>query len=239
MKQDYAKCLLEKTKTDYNQIAEEFSNTRRHIWDEIKFLFEEYIRPNDIVLDLGCGNGRYLPLIKEKAGKYFGVDNSGELIGLAKNRYPGENFQTADALELPFEDNFFDKIYCLAVLHHIPSEELRLKFFQEAKRVLKPGGILILTVWKLKSKNGLDLTFELYLILKYILGKFILGSQLDYRDIFEWWGKKIKRYYHCFSQRELISLARKDNFDIVKSGIIKNSRGNRNNIYLVVKKRGN
>jgi len=41
----------------------------------------------------------------------------------------------------------------LAVLHHIPSLEFRLEFLKEAKRVLRLGGLLILTVWDLKEKR--------------------------------------------------------------------------------------
>ncbi len=231
MKREYAQHLLKKTKEDYNKIAEDFSRTRGKPWPEVEFLVDDYLIPGERVLDLGCGNGRLLEPLKGKEIDYFGVDNSEELIEIAKKRYPSRvKFQVADALNLPFPNNYFDKIYSIAALHHVPSKEFRLQFLKEARRVLKPEGLLILTCWKFKSKR------ELYLILKYTILKVLGKSKLDHRDILEPWGKKIKRYYHCFSEKELAGLARKADFKIVKIGIARNERGSRNNIYLIAEK---
>jgi len=230
MDSDYAKYLLEKTRRDYNLIAQDFSRTRQETWGEMKFLFEDYPMPGEKVLDLGCGNGRWFKLFQERQVDYIGIDNSEKLIEVARKKYPQAKFQIADALNLPFPDKFFDKIYSIAVLHQIPSKELRLHFLKEARRVLGPDGLLILTVWKFHQPKELSLFFK-YTILK-LFGK----SKLDFKDIFEPWGKKIERYYHCFSQKELMNLVRKAGFQIQKAGIVKNKRGNRQNIYLVARK---
>jgi len=229
MRKEFAQHILNKVRDDYNHIAEDFSNTRHRPWEEISFLFD-YIKSGDRILDSGCGNGRYLPTIKERGGQYFGVDNSEELIRIAKSRYLGENFQVADVLNLPFKDNFFDRIYSVAVLHHIPSKELRLKFFEEAKRVLKKDGFLILTVWKFKRWQ------ERLLLLKYNILRVLGKSELEKDDFFLLWQNKIPRYYHFFNEGELRSLIGGDGFEIIKSGIVKNEKGNRQNLYLVAKK---
>ena len=182
-------------------------------------------------MDLGCGNGRFYEFFKDKNIEYIGVDNSEKLIGLANKKYPGIKFQTADALNLPFPNDYFDKIYSIAVLHHIPSKEIRLQFLKEAKRVLKKGGILIATVWKFHAKK------QILLFLKYTILKLIGKSKLDFKDIFEPWGNKAERYYHWFSKRELVKLTREAGFKIKEGGIIiRNERGNRRNIYLVAEK---
>ncbi len=230
MDRKYAEYLLKKTKEDYNLIADDFSRTRSVIWPETEVLFNEYLIPGEKVLDLGCGNGRYFTLFKEKRIDYFGIDFSEKLIEIAKNKYPEGNFQTGDALHLPFTEKFFDKVYSIAILHHIPSKEYRLQFLKEIKRILKPGGTLILTVWKFHQFKEIDLLFK-YTILK-LFGK----SKLDWKDIFEPWGKKIKRYYHWFSKRELENLIKEVNFKIERIGIIKNEKGNRRNIYLIAQK---
>lgn len=200
------------------------------MWEEMRFLVDDYMIAGERILDLGCGSGRFFEFLRDKKVDYIGIDNSEKLIEIAKRRYPKARFQVADVLNLPFPRNFFDKIYSIAVLHHIPLEEFRLQFLREAKRVLKPEGFLILTVWKFHESK------ELYLILKYTILKLFGKSKLDWKDIFEPWGKKIDMYYHYFSKRELMKLVRKSGFRIKESDIVRNERGNRQNIYLIAQK---
>ena len=229
MDRKYAEYLLKKTKEDYNLIAEEFSKTRSAIWPETEALFNKHLIPEEKVLDLGCGNGRYFEYLKKKKVNYFGVDNSDKLIEIAKSRYPGANFQIADAFNLPFLDNFFDKVISIAVLHHMPSKEYRLQFLKEIKRVLKPKGVLILTVWNFRELK------EFFLYFKFVVLK-LFGSKLDFGDFLEPWAKKAVRYFHYFSKKELINLAKKVNLEIREIGVIRNKRGNRRNTYLVTQK---
>jgi len=230
MDKHFAQQLLNKVRDDYNTIAQDFSRTRQNPWPETEFLFVGNIQKNDRVLDLGCGNGRYMDFIKKNRGQYFGIDNSEELIKIAKQKYPQDNFQIGDALALPFENDFFDKIYSIAVLHHIPSKESRIKFLQEAKRVLNPNGLFIVTAWRFQSKE------EVVLILKQTLKKIFGLSKLGWGDFLEPWGKKLDRYYHVFTGRSLKKICKQAGFEISKSGIIQNEKGNRQNLYLVARK---
>ncbi len=233
MEKSYAEYLLNKTTEDYNLIAEHFSSTRSFIWEELKPL-SEYTTSGDKILDLGCGNGRLLEIFKDKKIDYWGVDSSENLINIAKNRYPKARFQVANALKLPFPSNFFDKVYSIAVLHHIPSEEFRAKFMEEIKRVLKPKGLLILTVWYLLNQKKI-----LKLLCKYTFLKLTGRSKLDFKDIFYHWKdleKKIviSRYFHCFTKKELEKITQDTGFKVKKSW--KEGRSPRTNLYLVVKK---
>ena len=230
MNKDYANYLLKKNQEDYDKIAKDFSSSRYSIWEEFS-IFKDYIKDGDKILDLGCGNGRLLELFKDKDIEYIGVDTSEKLIEIAKKKYPDGKFQVADALNLPFEDNYFDKVFSIAVLHHIPSKEYRLRFLKEAKRVLRKDGLLILTVWDLWRRPK-----TLKLILKYTLLKIFKESKLDFKDIFVPWQNKILRYLHCFTKRELKNLARKAGFKIEKIGIFRRRETINYNIYLVVKK---
>lgn len=227
---EYAKYLLRKTRQDYNLIAQDFSRTRREIWEEMRFLFANFLMAGERVLDLGCGNGRWFKLFQEYRVDYIGVDSSENLIEIARQEYPHARFQVVDALSLPFSGDFFDKIYSIAVFHQIPSKNFRLQFLKEAKRVLKPEGILVLTAWKFHRPK------EALLLFKYTILKLIWKSKLDFKDVFQPWGKKIQRYYHYFSQAELVNLVQKSGFEVQKAGIVKNQRGNRQNIYLIAKK---
>ena len=221
MDKEYAKYLLEKTRQDYNLIAEDFSRTRGKMWEELKFL-EEYIIDGEKVLDLGCGNGRLYELFKEKFVDYYGVDNSDKMIEIAKSRYPKIKFQVADALNLPFPENFFDKVISIAVLHHIPSEEFRLQFLNEIKRVLKPEGKIILLVWNLSIWKSFFF--------------FLKNWKLDFGDSFIPWGNEVLRYVHRFSKNELKKLAEKVGFKVRETKILKRPRSKKSNILLVAEK---
>lgn len=165
------------------------------MWQDLEFI-KKYVSKGDKVLDLGCGNGRLTELLKDLDIKYIGIDSSEKLISLAKKKYPNYEFLKADALKLPFENNSFDKVISIAVLHHIPSRKLRLQFLKEIKRVLKPNGKLVLTIW-----NLWQLMFFKY-HWKYFVLKITGRSKLDFFDIFYPWKDQdrnviAQRYIHC------------------------------------------
>lgn len=138
--------MLQKNKDDYDRIGEDFSKKRSYLSGDILEL-KKYAEEGDRILDLGCGNGRLFELFKGMNVNYVGADVSENLLAAAKKKYPAAEFKKVDFLKLPFPDGSFDKIYCLSVFHHIPSRDFRLRFLAEIKRVLKPEGVLILTVW--------------------------------------------------------------------------------------------
>ncbi|PIS38608.1 MAG: hypothetical protein COT34_02765 [Candidatus Nealsonbacteria bacterium CG08_land_8_20_14_0_20_43_11] len=237
MDKEYAEYLLEKTRRDYNLIANDFSTTRSYLPEDIKSL-EKYIKDEDKILDLGCGNGRFVEMLPNKKTEYIGADNSERLIEIAKNKYPQYKFIVVSALNLPFSDNYFDKVFSLAVLHHIPSEEFRRQFLKEVKRVLKPGGLLILTVWNLNpfkmiliGKHERAFSFFKHSILK-VLGK----SKLDFKDFFVPWRKNCQRYVHCFSKNEIRKIAEKSGFKIKEIGISKSTKNKESGLYLIAGK---
>ncbi len=227
MDKDYAEYLLDKTREDYNLIAEDFSRTRNRIWEELRFL-SKYTNNYERILDLGCGNGRLYELFREKTIDYYGIDNSKKLIEIAQKRYPQFKFQAADALNLPFPADFFDKVFCVAVLHHIPSKEIRLKVLRDINRALKPNGLLILTVWNLGFFR------RLVILLKNIILKMFNRTKLDFGDALVPWGKKLKRYVHSFSKNELKKLMEEAGFKVKEIEIIKRPKSKESNILLVV-----
>ena len=220
MDSKYAKKILDKTVLDYNSIADKYSRVRERDWPEFNFLFDKYLSPNDKVLDLGCGNARFYQSFKNKNVDYLGIDVSSKLIEIAKNNHPEGKFEVS-SVESILSDSF-DKVYSIAVLHHIPSHEFRLNFLKEIKRVLKDNGSLVLTVWNLKEKMKKRSFFDWF--------------RLDKGDVFlPWYGSR-DTYFHCFNLEELIQLVLEAGFDIIDKGEILVGERPYSNFYIVGRK---
>ncbi|MCK9186331.1 class I SAM-dependent methyltransferase [Candidatus Gracilibacteria bacterium] len=95
------------------------------------------------VLDLGCGTGRGIKHLYDfKAAEVCGVDVSKKMLEIAKKKFKNTEFVLADSEKLPFEDESFDVVTGLFLIVHLG--DLR-KTFDEAYRVLKNGGVFILS----------------------------------------------------------------------------------------------
>ncbi len=106
------------------------------------FLFKTILnylqpKPKEKILDLGCARGFYVKEIERYTDDVIGIDISKEAIEKAVTR----KVKYGDVTELDFKADTFDKIYSLHTVEHIENLE---KFFTQANRVLKPGGIFIL-----------------------------------------------------------------------------------------------
>jgi len=226
MNKKLAQKILEDTQANYNRNAEDFSRAREEMWSEADLL-SDYINEGDNVLDLGCGNGRYFKALKDKELNYLGIDFSEKLINIAREKFsdcPDANFKTGDVLDLKLPENQFDLVYAFALLHHIPSRGLRLKFLREAKKVLKPDGKLILTVWNVWNFNRRK-------IIKNNLLKLIGLSQLDFNDIKTSYGGLDKVYVHCFKRKELKKLLEEAGFTVEKTGFLSRRNKEKANIF--------
>ena len=111
-----------------------------------RFAVHLRLRPGERVLDAGCGSGRLVPLVLEAVGaggSLVALDFAANMIDLARRKAQDERveFIVGDAHELPFADGEFDKVIALALLPHLDD---RLRALREFRRVLKPGGLLVI-----------------------------------------------------------------------------------------------
>lgn len=74
-------------------------------------------------------------------------------IGLSQKGRTIADVCISDCLNLPLKSESMDSILCIAVLHHISSEERRLQVLKEALRVLKLNGTGLITVWSTQQEN--------------------------------------------------------------------------------------
>lgn len=118
------------------------------------------------VLDIGCGNGYILSRYARAGADCYGVDITEEAVKISLSRFKMErlkgDFQTASAEALPFEDNTFDLVCSMGVLHHTPDTQ---KAINEIYRILKPGGGVILMFYH-KNSAQCRLLFPIQAVFK-------------------------------------------------------------------------
>lgn len=105
-------------------------------------LLARYVPPDSRprILDAGCGTGANLQMLL-KHGEAIGVDIAEEAIGFCRARgIPPERALVASLLELPFPNEFFELVFSFDVICNIEQD---VSAFSEIKRVLKPGGRVI------------------------------------------------------------------------------------------------
>ncbi len=133
----------QKTQLDHDELRE----SERH------FLAKTALHPQDIkgklVLDVGCGMGRFAEVATRWGARVVGVDLSAAAEVAAKNLADRDfvAFQ-ADVFSLPFAPESFDVIYSIGVLHHTPDCEAAVKTLA---KYVKPGGLLV--VWLYSGYN--------------------------------------------------------------------------------------
>jgi SAM-dependent methyltransferase len=118
------------------------------------------LRAKEAALEIGCGPGRLMRPISRHFHEIHGVDVSDEMIRLARDRLrgtPNAYLHASSGADLAmFPNGKFDFVYSYAVFQHIPSRDVVLSYLREARRVLKPGGILRCQI------NGLPPTAKQY-----------------------------------------------------------------------------
>jgi len=102
------------------------------------------------VLDLGCGTGRHLVFLSKRGFEVYGFDASPQALSIARQWLHEEGLEADLKLQrmenpFPYGDTFFDAIVCIQVIHHNLMKDI-LKTVREIDRVLKPGGLVFITV---------------------------------------------------------------------------------------------
>jgi len=97
-----------------------------------------------VVLDVGCWTGQFEQLAYKSAKKMVAIDPNPEAISFAKKKLPDVKFIVARADKLPFSSSYFDSVFILDVLEHVPTGSEQ-EVLRQIHNVIKPGGILILS----------------------------------------------------------------------------------------------
>ena len=146
-------------------------------------LLEQFhLSGDEVVLDIGCGDGKVTAAIAEKltSGRVVGIDSSPDMIRLARERFensscPNVTFMNIDVRDMAFEDQF-DAAFSNAALHWVKNHRQFLPLVQKA---LKPGGR---TLFQMGGKNN---AWEIIAVLGEIMAEprwnsFFTGFEFPY-----------------------------------------------------------
>jgi len=171
-------------------IASDWKKSRHKPWKEVtEFLADK----KGLILDIGCGSGTNFISGKE----YLGVDLSKNMLRYAKedakNRKIKAVLSRASASALPVKSDTFETVLYIATLHTIKGAA-RQRSLAEMRRVMKPGGCAIVTVWNREQP------------------KFAEARKKEAYVPWKHEGKIYLRYYYLYDKKELGSLLEKTGF---------------------------
>jgi ubiquinone/menaquinone biosynthesis C-methylase UbiE len=176
----------------YDDIAAHFSKTRKYAWPEVES-FVDGCSTGQWGLDIGCGNGRHMAVLRENVDSVVGVDISHNLLVEARDRSEREGwrgeFVQGDAAALPIASDAIDVAVYVATLHHVPGRAERRRSLDELARVLRAGGRALVSAWS-TAHDRFDET----------------ADQADGFDTTVDWtlpgGETVPRFYHIYAPPE-------------------------------------
>src|SRR5687768_8143736 len=214
--------LIELNRDFYTRFGESFSATRHRIQPGVRRVLE-MLEGDESILDLGCGNGEFARELAKRGHRapYLGVDFSPPLLQEADSALDGfsANFLQIDITQLSVSSiqssstDQWSLITAFAVLHHIPSYDLRLNILRTVRRLLKDNGRFIHSNWQFLNSEKLRARIQPWEVAAVSESDVEAGDHLlDWRS-----GGEGLRYVHHFNEQELSELAEASHFQISDS----------------------
>ena len=223
--------LIEINREFYSRFGDSFSATRHRVQPGVRRLLGK-LKGDESILDLGCGNGELARELAKRGhrGAYLGVDFSLPLLRDAELQANGfsARFLEMDLTKLSAlsgqlsVEGGWPVITAFAVLHHIPSRELRLEIMRVVNQLLQKDGLLLHSNWQFLNSEKLKARIQDWEIVS------LSVSQVDPADYLLDWrsGGRGLRYVHHFDERELEELAAASHFQIIDTFYSDGETGN-------------
>ncbi|MBA4380043.1 MAG: hypothetical protein C0393_05070, partial [Anaerolinea sp.] len=216
----------------YQTFGRDFSATRGRLQPGVRRVLET-LRGDEIILDLGCGNGELARALAQRGhrGSYTGLDFSLPLLEEAAHTafpFPAQ-FLQADLTSADWEQTISDQlsvngdrslitghwslITAFAVLHHIPGQNLCLDLLNKIHTHLQPGGVFVHSEWQFLNSPRLRERIQDW-------GQIgLAAADVDINDYLLDWrrGGRGLRYVHHFDEAELGELASASGFRVAET----------------------
>lgn len=263
MKATVIKALNQLNQQFYQAIGADFSATRATSWpgwNQLLPFIQEVLRRDDhvaSVLDLGCGNGRFLDFLQVhfKRFQYLGIDSSSTLLEIAQSKFSDAIFTTFDVVEkylrdgkiISPTDEKFDLIVLFGVSHHLPSRALRKQLLSDLRSLLTPNGLLIVSNWQFAADwqrfashrvNWQSIWSNTALSWWEKIRVWYLLSQLEEHDYLLDWrtgvrSNEVLRYCHFLDHEEMTTLVDEAGLRVVASFLADGKSGRLNEYFVL------
>ena len=243
MKESIRKKLVKLNQLMYEEVSDEFSDSRSFHWEGWD-LVTPYIprgQGREIsVLDVGCGNGRFGCFLKETKHifEYTGIDVSYQLLRIAEKRLNRSGVNVTALIAGDISENLdivggsYDVIVLFGVLHHIPDHKHREQLIRGLGGCLNKSGLLIFTTW--------NFLVDQRLVKRLIDPKAldIKKSDLEIGDHLMRWsrGTEMLRYVHAFDAQEVDRVISLSGLEEIASFQADGKTGSLNDYHILQKK---
>ena len=185
---------VQETQASYDRVAVEYGEKFKDEMDDKPFdrdcLNRLAREVGDLgpICDMGCGPGQVARYLHRRGAKTLGVDLSANMVAVAQRLNPEIHFHQGDMLALPDADNSWAGIAAFYCIIHIPREQI-VDALREMKRVLKPGGILLLA--------------------------FHIGTEI--KHLYDWWEKPVNLDFAFYLPTEMESWLKEAGFELLET----------------------
>ena len=183
--------IIHDTQASYDRVAVEYGERYKDEMDDKPFdrdcldRLAREVRDLGPICDMGCGPGQIARYLHRQGVPSLGVDLSANMVAEAQRLNPEIHFHQGNMLSLPDADNSWSGIAAFYCIIHIPREQIVEALF-EMKRVLKPGGVLLLT--------------------------FHVGTEIKHLD--EWWEKPVNLDFAFYLPAEMENWLKEAGFEL-------------------------